>query len=280
MARARLHLQNKQLKLAFNDVDRVMQIDSTQAPQWLLMGDVLFAAIKVPQAIETFKKALLLAPNSTDAMLKLAELELFMKAYPQAIAYTNQALQQDQSLAKAYFIKGYVYLETGDTGKAISSLTTATEQDPQQAEAYNLLGNIYTARNNPLALIYYRNALKIEPRNTDVLYNIGYYHQQHQQLNDAIGTYTQLLQIDPHFKEAHFNLGYIHMAELKMYAEAIKYYTQAIQSDQAYHTAYLNRGACYEALGNTTAARADYTKALDIVPTYQMAKDALRRLKP
>jgi len=41
---------------------------------------------------------------------------------------------------------------------------------------------------------------------------------------------------------------------------------------------YVSRGAVHEELGNEAAARADYRKALEIVPDHEDAKEALARL--
>ena len=42
--------------------------------------------------------------------------------------------------------------------------------------------------------------------------------------------------------------------------------------------AYLSRGAMHEELGNAAAARADYAKALEILPEHEDARESLARL--
>ncbi|HRU18359.1 MAG TPA: tetratricopeptide repeat protein, partial [Bacteroidia bacterium] len=105
------------------------------------------------------------------------------------------------------------------------------------------------------------------------------WYQDHQEYNKAIQYYTEIIQINPKNKNAHFNLGYIHHEYLKVYDQAIKHYTDAINADPNYAEAYYNRGLCYEYVGNITAAKEDYTKALQLRQNnYPHAKEGLERV--
>jgi tetratricopeptide (TPR) repeat protein len=60
------------------------------------------------------------------------------------------------------------------------------------------------------------------------------------------------------------------------YDKAIDDYTQAIRFDPTDAVAYYNRGnAYYFGKGDRNRARADWTKALEIDPNFQMARDNL-----
>jgi len=85
-------------------------------------------------------------PENTDGLLKLGELYFFVKQYENAFAKINQALKINENLAKAYYLKGNIYKEIGDTAKAISSLETAIEQDNKNYGAFLDLGLIYAAK--------------------------------------------------------------------------------------------------------------------------------------
>ena len=93
-------------------------------------------------------------PENTEGLLKLGELYYFVKQYENAFAKINQALKVNENLAKAYYLKGSIYREIGDTGKAISSLETTIEQDNKNYGAFLDLGIIYGAKKNPLAFQY------------------------------------------------------------------------------------------------------------------------------
>ena len=126
---------------------------------------------------------------------------------------------------------------------------------------------------------YYTNALKIKPNSEEAMYGLGLWYQDNQEFNKSIQFYTDIIQINPKNKNAHFNLGYIHHEYLKVYDQAIKHYTDAINADPNYAEAYYNRGLCYEYVGNITAAKEDYTKALQLRQNnYPHAKEGLERV--
>ena len=59
------------------------------------------------------KNACKLDPQNTEADLKLAELYLYLKAYPKVFEYADAALKINKHTAKAYFIKGFAFAEKG-----------------------------------------------------------------------------------------------------------------------------------------------------------------------
>ncbi|MBK7818216.1 MAG: tetratricopeptide repeat protein [Sphingobacteriaceae bacterium] len=161
--RCQLYIQYKQFEVAAGDAKRAIRIDSTVASYYILLGDVYFAENKTRQTKEVLERTVVKFPESTEALMKLSELYFIVKQYKEAIENINKALKINENIAKAYYLKGSIYRESGDTSKAISSLETAVEQDNRLTDAYYDLGIIFAARKNPIAFDYYANALKIDP---------------------------------------------------------------------------------------------------------------------
>ncbi|MBI3518987.1 MAG: tetratricopeptide repeat protein, partial [Bacteroidetes bacterium] len=168
--RARMYLQFKQFEEAINDSKRSIRMDSTNAAFYLTEADIFFAANETRNAKDVLENVVRRFPENTDALLKLGELYYFVKQYENAFAKINQALKLNENLAKAYYLKGNIYKEIGDTGKAISSLETAIEQDNKNYGAFLDLGLIYGGKKNALAFEYYDNALRLNPTSPEVLY--------------------------------------------------------------------------------------------------------------
>jgi len=192
--------------------------------------------------------------------------------------YANKVLTIDPNFANAYFIKSVNYLDMKDTAKAVRNLQLTVEKDQKHLKAYLNLGILYSVRKNPIALDYFHNALNIDPYNTDVYYNIGLFYQNVDSLNKAIQTYTELLEIDPNYKYANYNLGYIHYQYLHVNEEALKYFDAAVKTDPKYYQAIYMRGLCYEAMGDIQKAKAQYTRALQIKPDYDLAMKGIKRV--
>jgi tetratricopeptide (TPR) repeat protein len=276
--RARMHSRDKNLAAAYDDLNKAMQIDSNNAEYYMLMADVSFQLNKIKNAKYSLERVRQINPENYDAALRLSELYLYVRQNNLSMQYADTVLSKQPDNGKALLLKGFNLKEKGDTTAAIRVLQKAVEYDQQFFEAYMQLGVLMQLKNNPLALEYFNNALRVKPNAEDALYGRGLWYQDHQEINKAIQDYTSILQVNPKNKGAHFNLGYIHQSMLKVYDEAAKHYSSAIEADPSYVEAYYNRGVCYETLGNISVARKDYEKALEIKPDYQAAKNGLSRL--
>lgn len=276
--RSQIFLQKNNLSQSYEDILKATKLDSTNVAYLIMLADVSFKELKIQNTVDAFKKAITLDPENKEAHLKLSELYLYVKAYPQCLAQANEALRIDRNIAKAYFIKGFAYKETGDTSKAISSFQTVVELQPEYYDAHIQLGNIYVAKKNRIALEYYNNALRISPNSTEALYNRGLFYQENRSIEKAETDYQNIIKIDPAYADAHYNLGYLDLVYNKDYKSAIVHFTDAIRINDNYVEAFFNRGVCYEYTGDLQAAEKDYRHALSIVPNYKLAKDRLSKI--
>ncbi|MFM7217267.1 MAG: tetratricopeptide repeat protein [Bacteroidota bacterium] len=276
--RALIQMKRGQFDAATEDMKSAVLRDSLNPDYYQLLADLAFRARRVQESVVAFKRSLELDPDDIEANLKFAELNLYLKAYPDAIKYANDALRLDERKAKAYFIKGFVYKETRDTGKAISSFQTVVEMDPENYDAYIQLGNLVAERRNPLALQYYNNALRLRPSSTEALYDRGLLLQNLGRLEPAISDYQAIIKLDPQYADAHFNLGYIRLVLQNDPAGAVTHFTDAIRISPEYVEAYYNRGMAYKLMGQKEATKKDFMKALGLFPTYKLAKQQLKEM--
>jgi tetratricopeptide (TPR) repeat protein len=276
--RAKIYLQFKQLEDAINDCKRAIRIDTTNAAFYLTEADIFFAANETRNAKEVLENVVRRFPENTDGLLKLGELFYFVKQYENAFAKINQALKVNENLAKAYYLKGNIYKEIGDTAKAISSLETAIEQDNKNYGAFLDLGLIYGGKRNPLAFEYYNNAIALNPTNTEALYAKAKLYQDMGQIKEAIDGYNKLLKINPNHEFSIYNLGAIEFGINKDPKKAVEYFTSAIAVNPKYAEAYYARGACYQELKDRDNASADYNMCLQLKPNYEPAVDGLNSL--
>jgi tetratricopeptide (TPR) repeat protein len=101
----------------------------------------------------------------------------------------------------------------------------------------------------------------------------------------AIKDYNDALQLDPNFVDAYIDLADVYTKKGD-YDRAIEVCNKAIQLDLSRMSsdlsitsaaAYNNRGDAYAGKGDKEKAIADYRKALSINPSYQDAKDGLKK---
>ncbi|MFH0893588.1 MAG: tetratricopeptide repeat protein [Bacteroidota bacterium] len=276
--RAILLYEKEKLDEAFADIRTALNLDSSKADYFLTLSDIYFAKGKVKNCKRSIEKAMELEPENADAMLKYAELQLYFEEYKTTLEYIGKALEIDKLNSKAYFIRGMAYKLSGDTAKAVQNFQTTVDQDPEYYHAYIQLGLLYATRHSKLAEDYYNNAIKLNPESIEAHFDLAMFYQEDSLYDDAIVEYSKVLEIDPKYKQAHYNLGYIHLVYLLVYKQAVIHFTNAIACDPAYAEAYYNRGYSYELLGDITNAKADYDKALEIRPNYEMPIKGLNRL--
>jgi len=276
--RAQIYLSLKQLNEAGNDAKRAILIDSSKANYYLTMVDVYYAQNNTRLAKDLLVLTGTKFPENTETLLKLSELYFLVRQYQMGIDYVNKALKIDERIAKAYYIKGSIYRESGDTAKAISSLETAVEQDNRFIDAFYDLGILYAARKNPIAFDYYKNVLQINPNHFDARYARAKLMQDLGKIDDAITEYQALLKINVACEICHYNLGALFLEFKKDNLKALEEFTKAIQIKPDYIEAYFARAYTYTKLKDKLSAKADYQMCLKIQPDYDAAAEALNGL--
>jgi tetratricopeptide (TPR) repeat protein len=276
--RSLYYIENKDINKALSDIGKAIELNDKDADYFVALSDIYLAMGKIPNCMDALKRAEELDPANNDALLKLAEVYLILKDYQSTFSYTKKALDQDLINPVAYFIRGYAYMEQGDTALAIKSFQAAADQDQNYYAAFIELGVLYAALKNPVATGYFQTAININPNRGEAYYLLGLAYQEQEIIPKAVETYEKLLIIAPDYKEAHYNLGYINLVFIHDFATAVKYFNQAIALDPDYTDAYFNRGYSYELAGDLANARKDYLKALEITPNYDRSIIGLNRL--
>lgn len=276
--RAKIYLALKQNEDAVSDAKRAIRIDSTKVEYYLTEADIFFAANETRNSKEALELIVKKFPNNTEGLLKLGELYYLVKQYDNAFAKINDALKINVNLAKAYYLKGSIYKETGDTAKAISSLETAIEQDNKNYGAFLDLGLIYGARRNTIAFEYFENAISLNPARTDGLYAKAKLLQDLNKTDEAVTIYNQILKADSLHEFSLYNIGAIELDVKKDIKAALAHFTKAINANPKYAEAYFARGVCYQELKDRNNAFADYSMCLQLKPNYEPAVEALNSL--
>lgn len=278
LARADLFRKSGNLNNAILDVQKVVQYDNKNIKNQILLADLFLQSGQTQNTIFTLQGALAVDPNHVGALLKMAELNLMFKRYAQAIENLNKVLDQKPCHDTAFFIKGFISMEKGDTNSAISYFMESIKCNPKYYEAHIQLAVLFSNLGDPLALNYYKNAITSRPTSSEAYYNLGLYYQGIDSLNKAIDIYKQLIKINPKYPYAYYNIGYINLEMLSIPSEAIRYFDMAVQLKPDYYEAIFNLGLCYERTGDVLKARELYHQALNIKTNYPKAIEGLNRI--
>jgi tetratricopeptide (TPR) repeat protein len=276
--RSRHFINVKNYEAALADVNRVLKIDSSKA-EYLSAGvDVYFFTNQTRRANELLTRLVELHPDNVEGLLRLAQMKHYLRKYEDELSLLDRVLRIDVNNAQAYFMKGMAFKETGDTAKAVSSMQTAVEQDPDYYNAWIQLGVIAAAKNDPMAVQYYSNAIKVQPQSQEAFYHLGMFYQNTKQYNPALEAYSTLLQINPNHFDAHFNLGYLHTVELNDPTKGMEYFNLCIKDNPKEPRGYYGMGYCYKEKGDISNAETMFKKALEVDPKYENAVIELNEL--
>lgn len=157
--------------------------------EWFFyLGDLLFQAQRFDEATKMLKNSLALDEKSAAANLLLGKIFLRQKDRTQAILYFEKSLAiGGEKSAANFFLAQALYRENiSDDGfvnpipaakaeKIRKLLKTAIGQNPQLIEAYQILATIGLVNGDEIAetIEIVQNALKIQPQNSNLKYNLA-----------------------------------------------------------------------------------------------------------
>jgi predicted O-linked N-acetylglucosamine transferase (SPINDLY family) len=108
-----------------------------------------------------------------------------------------------------------------------------------------------------------REILRLNPRDFDALYLLGYLHSQAGELEEAERLIAEALKINPYSSDAAYNRGCI-LQTLARHAEALACFDQAIAINARFLDAIVNRGISLRALKRPVEALASFDRALEL----------------
>jgi len=153
-----------------------------------------------------------------------------------------------------------------------------TRHYPDSHIAWNNLGSIAFEHGDvKTALEDYDRSLAIRP-NAAAFFNLGQIALQKGLIQKAMELYRRAILSRPNDRDAHLNLGVLLLQE-REFIEATEAFQKAITIDDTFALAYFNLGLAREALGNKDGARQAYTRALELDPYDQEAREKLSRLQ-
>lgn len=277
--RATLYAEKGNVDEAINDLNISLKLDSLNNEVYYKLIDYHMLKGQSGKAKSAAERCLTKFSGDKEALLRLAQIYYYVEEYVDALEFIRQIKSYNKQDADTYFIEALIFRDMNVPAKAIKSLQTVLEYDSEYIAAYNLLGQLYMNAGDILALEYYKAGLMKAPENVELLYNLGYYYQENNQVKPALEQYDKLLEVtDSTHYGALYNSGYINLVRLDNYNQAINLFTDAVGIDSTAHKAFYNRGYAYELLGDYSNAKSDYYKALEIAPNYPLAVQGLNAL--
>lgn len=162
-----------------------------------------------------------------------------LKKYRQAEAKLMQVLVANKTAKNWRVLNGLGLVNDlqGNYGQAILYFTQALEINPRQIDVLNNIAfSLYRSLRYKEAIKYYKQALAVNPENQKVMYNYALLHARTKKYNIAVNLFSRLMTS----AEAHNNVGYIAMKNGDL-QQAYLYLQRATElSTRYYEKAYEN----------------------------------------
>ncbi len=277
LQRAKLYYQMEQYPQAIGDLELALQLDSTDLQTRHLLADAYLDNYQSRKALGSLEKTVMMYPESIPSLLKLAEFRLILKRHQDAMHTLDIIHNLDHQNADAYFMKGMVLKETGDTTLAIRHFQNATRENPSLIDAWINLGQLHEALNDTEAIRYYDAGLAVSPDNPLLLLTKAQYLAGQDRIEESKSIYHFMMELDPYSFEPYYDLGLLYLDQDSL-NQAVNHFDLSIKINPMYARAYFYRGYTKELTGQINAARYDYEQTLRLNPGDSDAKEALDRL--
>lgn len=164
-----------------------------------------------------------------------------------------------------YFKRAYCYDKLKKYDKALEDYSKVIEMYPEDEYCYRVRGEYFLKlKKYEEAVKDFSKALEFRPEDMWNTYcNRGFAYAELQQYDKALADYTRAVELNPYVvaPAAWYERGMFYKKYLKNYSAAVADFTKAIEKQTSYANAYQRRGECYQALGETKKANADFAKA-------------------
>lgn len=132
---------------------------------------------------------------------------------------------------KSYFKISLLLNELGKKDEAIEMLKTLSKKKPEMFEASKMLGDLLLEKENfKEAINVYTHAIKYNPENAELYYNIGIAYSRINEFSIAKKCFLKCCDIDNNFYNSYYRLGQISLLYRDI-NEAEKYFMQSMYGE-------------------------------------------------
>ena len=208
-------LQRGQYPAAAELIRQALRIRPSQH-YYANLGNALKESGALDDAIDCYRKALLIEPGLAEAHCNLGNALLSQGHSEEAIACCNKAIALKPDLAEAHSNLGNALRARGELATAIACYRRTLMLAPNLAQAHSNLGHALAEQGDlDEAIACYRRALAIKPESANDMCNLGNALRRQGMANQAIDSYLGALQRSESdeaklgfiacIREAHFN---------------------------------------------------------------------------
>jgi RNA polymerase sigma factor (sigma-70 family) len=256
--------------------DQVHTLQQQQAPLaeqiQKLQGELVAASNRVAGLRDDLAKA---TKNNAELLKLRGEVGVLRAQLGEAMTDKKQSEQPPLETARDYYKRADRHGMNREFEAQLEDLNKAIELDPNMAEAYLMRGNLYSMNlpkergGDEKAVADFTSCLNLKPDDLSARWNRATHYRSLGKADEAIVDWTVIIQGGVDFSRqlegktktiagALVWRGVNYQQAKKDYLKAIADYTAAIELNPNAEFAHRSRGECYELLGETEKAQADF----------------------
>ncbi len=172
-------------------------------------GTRLLQLDAVAEALDYFRRALHVCPDSSEALLGAAKASRLLRKDRTALSLLHTALKLQPDSFSVHANLGMLYNDMADYERACTHLARAVNLHPSWTQGHNLLGIVYMHRHEyDAAASAFSQAIQLDPDNAVYRNNRARSLFHAGDISGAAGMFSEALQIKNDFAAAHSNLLY------------------------------------------------------------------------
>ena len=280
---AQIYLRASDHKHAVEQLEAIVRENPANPDAYFTLGRLAFDDKKWAEAVEHFRKTILLSPDYEPAYYDLALAQLNLKQASQAFATLGQARQKfsrDSQNFDLENITGLAYSMDKNYPRALEYLNRAEviaqAKDPKRLDQFFFFRmGAACERTGDLAKAedYFQKCLKLEPGFAEALNYLGYMWAEHGiKLDQARELIEKALKLEPKNGAYLDSLGWV-LFKLHEPKQALGYILQACELlEEPDATVFDHLGDIYAALQQPDKAREAWRKSLALEPSEGIRK--------
>lgn len=262
--------ESENIKAAIDEFTLALQIDPNYARAYAGIGEAYWLGFResngandwITKAAENCRKALEIAPDSTEGHICLGDVYNSQGEYRKAVDEFERAVVLDGSKDNALRGLADAYEKLGDVHSAEAAYQQAIALRPQYWAGYSSLGAFYFRQSRiPDAVRMFQRVIELAPENFKGYSNLGAVLAAEGQSSQSIAALQRSIELRPTL-EAYSNLGGAYFL-LRRFADAARMYQDGLKLDDRDSLIWGNLGdALYWTPDRRTEAEAAYKKAI------------------
>lgn len=249
-------LHNREYSKAELELTRALKLKPDSAETLFLLAEAYRNESRPLDALDLLVRAHKLAPDNVDIVFLMAQIGISQHYYEDAIPLLESGLQIAPQRSDLRAALGESYYMSGKVDKAIEEFKRLTEAEPS-AHSYLFLGLSYTHLGRfDEAKQSFQNGLKLDPRNSACLYNLGYIAERQGDSAGAGAIFQKVLLSNPDFPDALLELAKLR-TEGKRFQEAAELLRRYVRVSPSPATGYYQLAMVERSLHQTAAADRD-----------------------